>query len=211
MKKDIETKSALFPMPVMVIAAYDEKGKVNAMTAAWGMISSLDKITLVLDEEHKTTKNIRAVKAFTVSIANKENMAVADFFGMVSGNKMADKFERSGCHAVKSEHVNAPIIEEFPLVMECELVEIVETENLCAVVGKIVNAQADKKILDRKGNISPTKLKAIVFNQFQNTYHSVSRKIGKAWHEGAVINFEMSDLDENLKSYVQEEINNSNS
>ena len=208
MKKDIKNKIALYPMPVLIVAAYDEDGKVNAMNAAWGMISANDKITLFIDEGHKTTKNIRAVKAFTVSLADKAHMAEADFFGIVSGNKMKDKFERSGCHAVKSEHVNAPIIEEFPIAMECELLEIVETENLHAVVGKIVNAQADEKVLTRKGDVSFAKFKALAFNQFNNTYHTVSRnKAGKAWYEGAIINFEIDEIDETLKSHAEEELN----
>lgn len=207
MKKDIKTKIALTPMPVLMIATYDKKGKVDVMNAAWGMISAMDKITLFIEENHKTTKNIRDLKAFTVSIADKEHMAVADFFGIVSGNKMKDKFERSGCHAEKSKHVNAPVIEEFPVVMECELLEIVETENLHAIVGKIVNAQADEKVLTRKGVVSTTKFKALAFNQLQNTYHTLGRKVGKAWHEGAVINFDATEMDEGLHTHVQEEIN----
>lgn len=185
MKKDIETKLAVFPMPVLMIAAYDEQGKVNVMNAAWGMISAEDKIALFIDEDHKTTKNIRAVKAFTVSIADEKNISEADFFGIATGNKMPDKFERTGFRATKSSHVNAPIIEEFPVVMECELAEIVETENLHAVVGKIVNAQADENILDENGKVDPSKIKALIFDQFQSGYYSVGEKVGKAWHEGA--------------------------
>ena len=185
MKKDIETKIAVFPMPVLMIAAYDENGVVNVMNAAWGMISDMDKITLFIDEDHKTTKNIRAVKAFTVSIADKAHMAEADFFGIATGNKMPDKFERSGLHAVKSSHVNAPIIDEFPIAMECELLEIVDTENLHAVVGKIVNACADEKVLDDKGKVDPSKVDALIFDQFQNGYYVVGEKVGKAWNAGA--------------------------
>lgn len=185
MKKDIDTKIAVFPMPVLMIAAYDENGKVNVMNAAWGMINAEDKIALFIDEDHKTTKNIHSVKAFTVSLADKAHMAEADFFGIATGNKMPDKFERSGCHAVKSSHVNAPIIEEFPVVMECELAEVVETENLHAIVGKIVNAQADENILDDKGKVDPAKINALIFDQFQNGYYSVGEKVGKAWNAGA--------------------------
>lgn len=185
MKKDIETKIAVFPMPVLMIAAYDENGVVNVMNAAWGMISDMDKITLFIDEDHKTTKNIRAVKAFTVSIADKSHMAEADFFGIASGNKMTDKFERTGFHAVKSSHVNAPIIDEFPIAMECELLEIVQTENLHAVVGKIVNACADEKVLDDKGKVDPSKINALIFDQFQSGYYVVGEKVGKAWNAGA--------------------------
>ena len=213
--KDIQTKIALFPMPVLVVAAYDENNKINAMTAAWGTISAEDKIILFLDEKHKTTQNIRASKAFTVSIADKAHLAEADFFGIVTGNKMNDKFERSGCHATKSEHVNAPIIEDFPVVMECELAEIVETENLHAIIGKIVNAQADEKVLVKrganKGQVNPFKIKALVFDQFQNNYYGVGRKIGKAWHEGAIINFEVNEIDDSLNEYLQSELDNGES
>ena len=172
-------------MPVLMIAAYDENGVVNVMNAAWGMISDMDKITLFIDEDHKTTKNIRAVKAFTVSIADKNHMAEADFFGIATGNKMPDKFERSGLHAIKSSHVNAPIIEEFPVAMECELLEIVQTENLHAVIGKIVNACADEEIVDEKGKVDPSQINALIFDQFQNGYYVVGEKVGKAWNAGA--------------------------
>ena len=185
MKKNIDMKAAVFPMPVLMIAAYDEGGKVNVMNAAWGMICAEDKIALFIDEDHKTTKNIRAVKAFTVSLANEKNIVEADFFGIATGNKMSDKFERTGFHAVKSSFVNAPIIEEFPLVMECELAEIVETENLHAVVGKILNAQAEENILDAKGKVDPSKINALIFDQFQSGYYTVGEKVGKAWNAGA--------------------------
>lgn len=185
MKKDIETKIAVFPMPVLMVAAYDEAGTVNVMNAAWGMICDEDKIALFIDEDHKTTKNIRAVKAFTVSLASEKTMAEADFFGIATGNKMADKFARTGFHATKSAHVNAPVIEEFPVVMECELAEIVDTENLHAVVGKIVNAQADEEILDAKGKVDPAKINALIFDQFQSGYYSIGEKVGKAWNAGA--------------------------
>lgn len=185
MKKDIAPKIAVFPMPVLMIAAYDENGTVNVMNAAWGMICAEDKIALFIDEDHKTTKNIRAVKAFTVSLASEKTMAEADFFGIATGNKMADKFARTGFHATKSAYVNAPVIEEFPVVMECKLAEIVETENLHAVVGKIVNAQADEEILDAKGSVDPAKINALIFDQFQSGYYSVGEKVGRAWNAGA--------------------------
>ena len=185
MKKDIENKLAVFPMPVLMIATYDENGVVDVMNAAWGMISDMDKITLFIDEEHKTTQNIRGAKAFTVSLADKAHMAEADFFGIASGNKMADKFERTRFHAVKSDHVNAPVIEEFPVVMECELAEIVETENLHAVVGKIINARAEESVLDERGNVDPAKLNVLLFDQFRHDYYTSGEKVGRAWNAGA--------------------------
>ena len=136
MRKDLGKQPAVFPMPVLMIAAYDKNGTVQVMNAAWGMVCDMDKIALFIDEDHATTKAIRQTGAFTVSIADREHMDVADFFGIATGNKMPDKFAKSGYHEEKSSHVNAPIITEFPVTMECELAEIVETENLHAVVGK---------------------------------------------------------------------------
>ena len=184
MRKDIGKVPAVYPMPVLMVAAYDEDGKVNVMNAAWGMISDMDKITLFIDEDHKTTKNIRAVKAFSVSLADREHMDVADFFGIATGNKMPDKFERTGYHAVKSAHVNAPIIEEFPVTMECELADIVQTENLHAVVGRIVNTSADEKVLNEKGKVEISKLNALIFDQFQAGYYVTGERVGQAWGEG---------------------------
>ncbi len=143
MKKDLGVVQAVYPMPVLMVAAYDETGKVNVMNAAWGMICAMDKIALFIDEDHKTTQNLLKTKAFTVALADRAHMDAADFFGIASGNKIDDKFERTGYHAVRSAHVNAPIVEEFPIVMECELAEVVQTENMYAIVGKIVNVAAE--------------------------------------------------------------------
>ena len=184
MRKDLGVIPAIYPMPVLMVAAYDENGVVNVMNAAWGMICDMDKIALFIDDEHKTTQNIRKVKAFTVSIADKEHMDVADFFGIATGNKMLNKFEHTGYHAKKSNKVNAPIIEEFPVCMECELAEIVDTENMFAVVGKIVNVNADEKVLSENGKIDPSKLNALIFDQFQSGYYVSNEKVGQAWNAG---------------------------
>ena len=184
MKKDLGVMQAVYPMPVLMIATYDENGKVDVMNAAWGNICAPDKIALFIGEAHKTTKNIRKVKAFTVSLADKAHLDEADFFGIATGNKMEDKFERTGFTAVKSEKVNAPIIEEFPLVMECELVDIVETESLHAVVGKIVNVAADEAVLDENGKVDPEKLNVIAFDTFQSGYYAMGEKAGQAWGNG---------------------------
>lgn len=128
MRKELKSKAVVYPMPVLMIATYDENGKVDVMNAAWGMICEPDKIFLSLSESHKTVKNLKITKAFTVSLADAEHVKEADFFGIASGNTMEDKFERSGLTASKSEKVNAPVIEEFPVTMECELAETVETD-----------------------------------------------------------------------------------
>ena len=187
MKKDLGKQPALFPMPVLMVAAYDADGTVQVMNAAWGMICDMDKIALFIDEEHATSKAIRQTKAFTVRLADKDHMDVADYYGIATGNKMPDKFKKSGYHAQKSAYVNAPIITEFPVAMECELAEITETENLHAVVGRIVNVSAEEKALSENGKIDPMKLNALIFDQFQNGYYVATEKVGRAWNAGKEI------------------------
>ena len=184
MKKNLGVVQAVFPMPVLMVAAYDEQGRVNVMNAAWGMICSSDRIALFIDEDHKTTQNLLKTKAFTVALADQAHMAEADFFGIASGNKMADKFERSGLHAVKSAFVNAPVIEEFPVVMECELAEVSQTESFYAIVGKIVNTAAEESVLNEKGKVDPARLNALMFDQFQHGYYLVGQQVGQAWNAG---------------------------
>ncbi len=184
MRKDLGKQPAVFPMPVLMVAAYDEKGTVQVMNAAWGMICGMDKIALFIDEDHATTKAVRQTKAFTVSLADRDHMDVTDYYGIATGNKMPDKFEKSGYHAEKSAHVNAPVITEFPVALECELAEIVETENLHAVVGTIVNVSADEKVLAENGKVDPVKLNALIFDQFQSGYYVATEKVGQAWDAG---------------------------
>ncbi|MCR4676866.1 MAG: flavin reductase family protein [Sphaerochaetaceae bacterium] len=184
MRKDLGSIPAVFPMPVLMVAAYDENGKVNVMNAAWGTMCDMDMIALFISEGHKTSKNIHTSKAFTVSLADKAHMAVADYFGMVSGNRVLDKFEKTGFHAVKSAFVNAPVITEFPVTMECELAQVIKTENFHAVIGKIVNVSADESVLSKNGKVEPLKLKALIFDQFQNGYYVAAGKVGQAYNEG---------------------------
>ena len=184
MKKNIGVSPAVFPMPVLLISAYDENGTINVMNAAWGMANANNKIALFIDKHHKTTKNIQAVKAFTVAVADVEHMAVADYYGMVSGNKVPDKFERSGYHAVKSSFVNAPIIEEFPITIECELAEVIDTENMFAIVGKIVNTCVNEELLGDDGKVDASRIHALMFDQFHFDYYEAGQRVGKAFGEG---------------------------
>lgn len=185
MRKNLGSQPALFPMPVLMVATYGEDGKVNVMNVAWGGICAMDRIALNLAPDRKTLQNIQAKKAFTVSLADEAHMAEADFFGIATGNKMDDKFERSGLHAVKSEHVDAPIIEEFPLACECKLIEVQDAAGEKRVVGQIVNVSADESVLDDNGKVNPKKLNALMFDQFQNGYYKVGDKAGQAWNAGA--------------------------
>ncbi len=185
MRKDLGSLPAMFPMPVLMVATYGEDGKVDVMNVAWGSICGMDKIALYLAPERKTLKNIRAKKAYTVALADEAHIKEADFLGTASGNTMADKFERTGLHAVKSEHVDAPVIEEFPLTMECKLEEAVEMFGEIRVIGTIVNVVADDKVLDEKGKVDASKLNAIMFDQYRNTYYTAGKEIARAWHVGA--------------------------
>jgi len=187
MRKDLGKQPAVFPMPVLMVTAYDENGTVQVMNAAWGMICGMDKIALFINKDHATTKAISKTEAFTVSLADREHMDAADYYGIATGNKMPDKFAKSGYHAEKSAHVNAPIITEFPVALECELAEIVNTENLHAVVGTIVNVSADEKVIGEKGKIDPMKLNALIFDQFQSGYYVATEKVGQAWESGAAL------------------------
>ncbi len=184
MKKDLGKVPAVYPMPVLMIATYDENGKVDVMNAAWGMICGMDKIALCISEPHKTTKNIRKLGAFTVALADAAHVKEADYFGIASGNNTDDKFERTGLTAVKSDKVNAPVIDEFPVTMECELAEIVTTDNFHSVIGNIVNVKADEEVLDENGKINPEKLNALIFDQFRSGYYVSGEKAGQAWSSG---------------------------
>ena len=187
MKKDLGALPAVYPMPVLMIGTYDENEKVNVMNVAWGQICDEDKIILFIGAGKRTWLNIKASKAFTVALADEAHMDVADFFGIASGNKIDDKFERTGYHAVKSDRVHAPIIEEFPVVMECELLEFLHSDYVDGIVGKIVNVKAEEAVLSENGKVDPAKLNALMFDQFQNGYYVTGEQVGKAWNAGAAL------------------------
>ena len=185
MKKDLGIKPYTFPMPVLMISTYNEDGTVDVMNMAWGGVGAANMGALNIDEDHKTSENIKKRGAFTLSIADIPHIEAADFFGIASGNKMADKFERSGLHAVKSEKVDAPVVEEFPLTLECRVAECQHTAYGFRVLGEIVGTLAEESVLDEKGKVDPTKLNAFVFDQFQSGYYAVGEKVGQAWSTGA--------------------------
>ena len=184
MKKHLGNIPGLFPMPVVVVSAYDGNGVPNAMTAAWAQITDMDKIALFVDPEHKTMKNILETKAFTVAIADVGHMAEADFIGTASGNEMEDKIGKAGLHVTKSEFVNAPVIEELPVSLDCELVDIIDTEHVYAMVGKIINLSAEERVLGGDGKVNPEQLHALIFDQFRLGYYVVGEKVGQGWEAG---------------------------
>ncbi|MBQ1251433.1 MAG: flavin reductase family protein [Firmicutes bacterium] len=182
MRKNFGSKPFLYPMPVLIIGTYDENGVPNAMNAAWGAISDYTQISVCVSSGHKTMKNIRAKKAFTVSIADAANVVAADYVGIVSGNKVLDKFENTGWHAVKSENVDAPIIEELPMTLECTMASYDEESEM--LVGDIVNICADERVLSEDGKIDPAKLDPITYDPINNTYLRLGQKVGDAFADG---------------------------
>ena len=184
MKKDLGVKPYLFPMPVLMIATYCEDGRVDVMNMAWGGICDSNKVALNITESHKTAENIKKRGAFTISVADIAHLEESDFFGTASANKMNDKFERTKMTAIKSSRVDAPIIEEYPITLECKVAKIQNDEFGFRVIGEIVNVIADEKVLDENGNVEPSKLNAFVFDQFKNGYYAIGEKVGEAWNSG---------------------------
>jgi flavin reductase (DIM6/NTAB) family NADH-FMN oxidoreductase RutF len=185
MTKDLGVKPYLFPMPTYMIGTYNEDDSVDVMMMAWGGICAEDMVALNLEADHKTVANIKARKAFTLAIPGTDTLKESDFFGIATGNKMKDKFVRSGLHAVKSGRVDAPVITEYPVTLECEAVDFQDQPYGLRILGKIVNVIADGKVLDEKGRIDAGKIHAFAFDQMQNGYYAVGEKVGQAWHSGA--------------------------
>ncbi len=183
MRKNIKNTGAIFPMPVLMVATYNEDGTVNVLNAAWGMMLERDHVVLNLTETHKTVKNIKERKAFTVSIADAKHVVEADYFGVVSGNNTPNKFENSQLTATKSEFVDAPIVNEFPVCMECEFVEYQDDKYGCGVVGKVVNVTADEKVMDGE-NVNVSLLEAIAYDPYTHGYYKVTERVGNAFKDG---------------------------
>ena len=184
MKKDLGVQPALYPMPVLMIATYNEDGTVDVMNMAWGGICSHDMVALNISRGHKTTKNIEARGAFKLSVADVAHLDESDYFGIASGNKVADKFERSGMTATRSERVDAPVVNEYPLTLECSVVEMQEQPYGLRVLGRIENVLAEESVLGEDGKVDPAKLGAFAFDQFQSGYYAMGEKVGQAWESG---------------------------
>lgn len=187
MKKDLGVGPYLFPMPVLMVATYNEDGTVNVMNMAWGGICARNMVSLKINENHKTSQNLKARRAFTLSIADAAHIEAADFFGIASGNKLPDKFARSGLTAIKSEKVDAPVVQEFPLTLECRVVEDRMEIYGHQILGEIVGVLAEERVLDEAGNVDVTKLNALVYDQMQSGYYTIGEKAGQAWETGKAL------------------------
>ena len=183
MRKKIHITEGIFPMPVLMVATYNADGSVNVMNAAWGTMQSRDIVALNLTQTHKTVQNIKARGAFTVSIADAAHVVEADYFGVVSGNKAENKFAKSGLTATKAELVDAPVINEFPLCLECEFIEYQDNEYGCGVIGKVVNVTADESVM--KGEkVDIALVDAIAFDPYTHGYYKVTERVGDAFKDG---------------------------
>ncbi len=181
MKKNVGVKNWLFPMPVLMIGTYDEDGTPNMMNAAWGGVTLEDQITICIDTGHKTWANIAARKAFTVAFGTAATVKACDYLGIVSGNKAPGKVAKSGFTAVKSAFVDAPVMEELPLVFECELVSM--NEENCNVVGRIVNCGVDESALT-DGKPDAAKMRPICFDPCQHVYRLMGEVVAEAFSCG---------------------------
>lgn len=185
MKKNFGVQPYLFPMPTYMIGTYNEDNSVDVMMMAWGGICAENMVALNLEADHKTVANLKARNAFTLAIPGTDTIKESDFFGIASSNKMSDKFERSGLHAVKSEQIDAPVIEEYPVTLECVVEKFEEEPYGLRILGRIVNVLADEKVIDDNGKIDAGRINAFAFDQMQNGYYAIGEKVGQAWHTGA--------------------------
>jgi len=180
-RKDFGAKPLSYPQPVWIIATYDEDGKPDAMNAAWGGISEMNEISVCLSAGHKTCKNFEKTGAFTVSMADAGHIAGCDYVGIVSGNKEPDKFQKAGFTATKSRFVNAPVINELAVCMECRVIEY--NKKSCILRGEVVNVSVDESALT-DGKVDVKKVAPVCFDPFNNTYNIIGEPIANAFSIG---------------------------
>lgn len=183
-RKSFGAKAWTYPQPVWIIGTYDENGKPDAMNAAWGGISEANQVSICLSVGHKTCKNFEKTGAFTISMADADHVAACDYVGMASGNKVEDKFAKAGFTATKSELVNAPIINELPICLECKVIDF--NKETCILRGEIINVSVDERDIT-DGKVDVSKVKPITFDPFNNAYHVVGEKVGDAWGSGKAL------------------------
>ena len=186
-RKNFGANSFITPEPVLMIAAYDENGTPDIMNAAWGGVSGANQISMCISPGHKTVKNILVKKAFTVSFATADKVIESDYVGIVSANDVPDKFARAGFTATKSEFVDAPVITDYPLTIECRVVSMREELGEFRVVGEVVNLSADEELLDEEGKIDLGRLEALVYDSPAHAYRVVGERVGSAFKDGLAL------------------------
>jgi len=184
MRKNLGNKPLLYPQPVLVIGTYNEDNSPNAMVAAWGCVSDEHQVAIYVAASHKSMDNIKARGEFTVSMANAKNIVAIDYLGITSGKKVADKFAKSGLTAVRSENVDAPLIAELPLSLECRMISYNEDAEL--LLGEVVGVSADDSILT-DGKVDAVKLAPICYDSAGHGYYAISERVGNAFADGKKI------------------------
>ena len=182
MRKNFGAKPYTYPQPVFIIATYGPDGTPDAMNAAWGGISDTTELSMCLSAGHKTTQNILERKAFTVHMADAAHVAECDYVGVVSANDVPDKLAKAGFHTTKSEFVDAPLIDELAMALECRLVSYDPQSG--RLVGEIVNVSVDERVLAPDGKVDVVKLAPITFDPVNNAYHKLGEKVGNAFSDG---------------------------
>ena len=181
MKKDLGPQTFIYPMPVFILGTYDQEGRPNAMNAAWGGTYDTNMVTVSLSR-HQTTDNLEAKKCFTLAFGTKKTLVACDYVGIVSGKAEKNKIEKSGLTPKKAPHIDAPIFEEFPLTLECQVVSFKDG----TLIGKIVNAIVDDEVLT-DGKIDPQKMEAIVYEPVTHKYLLAVEAVGQAFHDGLAL------------------------
>lgn len=185
MKQEIKTRTIIAPQPVLIVATYDADGVADAMNVAWGGQCWDNEVALNISSNHKTTENLRQQMAFTLSIGTVDTMREADYFGIVSGKK-ENKIDHLGLKTTKANEVNAPLIDIFPLVMECEVESMTDNgDEGVRVVARIRRTVADSSILDKDGKVDYSRLNPIMYDSETHAYYSLGEKVGHAFHDGA--------------------------
>ena len=186
MKKSLGAKTMSMPEPVFLIATYDENGTPDIMNAAWVGQVSPEHISMSLSN-HTTTRNLDLNKEFTVSFATKDYVIAADWVGIVSLDKDPDKIKKSGFTFTKSETVNAPVINELPVALECRLVAAQEEFGETRYVGEVVNVLADESVLNEKGGIDSGKAQFIGFDPAGLCYRVFGEVAASAFGSGKAL------------------------
>ena len=181
MKKEIKQNSAILPMPVILIATYNEDGTVDVMNAAWGCAYDTKQVLLNISETHQTTRNIRRTGAFTVTFGTADHVEESDYVGLVSASRVKDKFARTGLKAHKSDLIDAPILDDFPICLECKPLPY---NGEYGVLGDVIRLSVDEEFIDDKGNVDLEKMKILAFDPINHNYHIIGKKVGQAFSAG---------------------------
>ena len=185
MKTSMGAKTILYPTPVLVVGTYDQEGRPNAMTVAWGGIccSKPPCVAISVRKATHTFGNLMEAKAFTISIPSERHVAEADFFGVVSGRDV-DKWEKSGLTPVGSDLVNAPYVQEFPVVLECKVVGVTELGLHTQFVGEILDVKVEEDCLDVEGHPTMSLVKPILYSPGEGRYYTAGTVLAKAFSIG---------------------------